>query len=247
MVGAAYGDDQEAWWGPPQAGLCDEFADTGDGYGFLVETAQYAPGLIGSATPWISGADHKQRMADFRFGRHLHRAHPRPRPAAGSDVDANGEAVPTYAVTDELDAKNLRHGIEVQVRLHEAAGAHQIAPLAAGAPSWRRGDDLDAFIAAAPADPAARRRLPGSSAPTRWAAAGWGPTPTTSVAGPVRRAARHQGRLDRGRERLPDLLGHQPDDHDHGAGPAHREAIADDAGAAAPASQAEARNQLNTT
>ena len=40
---------------PPQAGLCDEFADTEDGYGFLIETAQYAPGLIGSATPWISG------------------------------------------------------------------------------------------------------------------------------------------------------------------------------------------------
>ncbi len=55
VVGAAYGTDQQAWWGPPQAGLCDEFADTGEGYGFLIETAQYAPGLIGSATPWISG------------------------------------------------------------------------------------------------------------------------------------------------------------------------------------------------
>ena len=53
--------------GAPQAGLCDEFADTGEGYGFLIETAQYAPGLIGSATPWISGADHKQRMEQFRF------------------------------------------------------------------------------------------------------------------------------------------------------------------------------------
>ncbi|HET8975033.1 MAG TPA: FAD-dependent oxidoreductase, partial [Solirubrobacterales bacterium] len=57
VVGAAYGTDQRAWWGPPQAGLCDEFADTGDGFGFLIETAQYAPGLIGSATPWVSGAD----------------------------------------------------------------------------------------------------------------------------------------------------------------------------------------------
>ena len=46
-----YGSDQEAWWGPPQALLCDEFADIGDGYGFLIETAQYAPGLIGSARP----------------------------------------------------------------------------------------------------------------------------------------------------------------------------------------------------
>src|SRR5215207_8340054 len=51
VVGGAYGTDQRAWWGAPQAGLCDEFADTGEGYGFLIETAQYAPGLIGSATP----------------------------------------------------------------------------------------------------------------------------------------------------------------------------------------------------
>ena len=29
VVGGAYGTDQQAWWGPPQAGLCDEFADTG--------------------------------------------------------------------------------------------------------------------------------------------------------------------------------------------------------------------------
>ena len=47
------------------------------------------------------------------------------------EVDANGEAVPTYAVSDELDLDNLRRGIEVQIRLHEAAGAHQIYPLAA--------------------------------------------------------------------------------------------------------------------
>ena len=40
VVGGAYGTDQQAWWGPPQAGLCDEFADTGEGFGFLIETAQ---------------------------------------------------------------------------------------------------------------------------------------------------------------------------------------------------------------
>jgi choline dehydrogenase-like flavoprotein len=146
VVGGAYGTDQEAWWGPPQAGLCDEFADTGEGFGFLIETAQYAPGLIGSATPWVSGADHKQRMEEFRFtGTFISLT--RDRGAGQVGVDGNGEAVPTYAVTDDLDLENLRHGIEVQIRLHEAAGAHQIAPLAEGAPTWRRGDDLDGFIA----------------------------------------------------------------------------------------------------
>jgi choline dehydrogenase-like flavoprotein len=146
VVGGAYGTDQEAWWGPPQAGLCNEFADTGEGYGFLIETAQYAPGLIGSATPWISGADHKQRMAEFPFtGTFISLT--RDCGAGSVGVDANGEAVPLYSVTDPLDLENLKRGIEVQVRLHEAAGAHQIGPLAEGAPTWRRGDDLEAFIA----------------------------------------------------------------------------------------------------
>jgi choline dehydrogenase-like flavoprotein len=146
VVGGAYGTDQQAWWGPPQAGLCDEFADTGEGYGFLIETAQYAPGLIGSATPWVSGADHKQRMEDFRFtGTFISLT--RDRGAGQVSVDANGEGVPTYAVTDALDLENLKKGIEVQIRLHEAAGAHQIGPLAEGAPTWRRGDNIESFIA----------------------------------------------------------------------------------------------------
>jgi choline dehydrogenase-like flavoprotein len=146
VVGGVYGTDQQAWWGPPQAGLCAEFADTGDGYGFLIETAQYAPGLVGSATPWISGADHKLRMEEFRFtGTFISLT--RDRGSGQVTVDGNGEALPTYAVTDPLDLENLKKGIEVQIRLHEAAGAHQIAPLAEGAPTWRRGDELEAFIA----------------------------------------------------------------------------------------------------
>jgi choline dehydrogenase-like flavoprotein len=64
-------------------------------------------------------------------------------------VDASGEAVPTYAVADELDAANLRRGLEAQARLHEAAGAHTITVLSAAARSWRRGDDLDRYLAAA--------------------------------------------------------------------------------------------------
>jgi choline dehydrogenase-like flavoprotein len=148
VVGALYGSDQKAWWGAPQAALVDEFADTGDGYGFLIETAQYAPGLIGSATPWISGTDHKERMENFRLTSNFISL-TRDRGHGRVDVDANGEAVPAYPITDELDIANLRKGIEAQARLHEAAGAMQIMPLAGGGPTWRRGEDLDAFIRAA--------------------------------------------------------------------------------------------------
>ena len=215
VVGGAYGTDQEAWWGPPQAGLCDEFADTGDGYGFLIETAQYAPGLIGSATPWINGADHKQRMEEFRFtGTFISLT--RDRGAGQVMVDGNGEALPTYSVTDDLDLGNLKKGIEVQIRLHEAAGAHQIGPLAEGAPTWRRGDDLEAFIAGVQRIPLPRgrtqalQRPPDGHLPDGVGSADLGGRP-------LRRAARHQGRLDRRRQRVPDLFGHQSDDLDHGA------------------------------
>src|SRR3954452_5360603 len=60
----SYGEDMEGWWGTPQAGLVDEFANVEDGYGFLIESSQYAPGLAGSALPFKSALDHKTQMAD---------------------------------------------------------------------------------------------------------------------------------------------------------------------------------------
>ena len=182
VVGAIYGTELKAWWGAPQAGLCDELADTGEGYGILIETAQYAPGLIGSATPWTSGADHKQNMADFRFsgtfiGLTRDRGH------GTVDVDANGEAIPSYPVDDPLDQENLRRGVAGQIRLHEAAGASQIFPLAAGAPRWVRGDDLDDFIAAANRIPyrAGGHRLFSAH---QMGSCRMGEDPSASVAGP---------------------------------------------------------------
>jgi choline dehydrogenase-like flavoprotein len=62
-------------------------------------------------------------------------------------IDHSGMAVPWYSLTDDVDLRNARLGIEAQVRLHEAAGAQQILAAGAGAPMWRWGDDLDPFIA----------------------------------------------------------------------------------------------------
>jgi len=140
-----YGTDQKAWWGAPQAGLCSEFADTGEGYGFLVETAQYAPGIIGSATPWVSGAQHKEQLEQFRFSGSFI-ALTRDRGGGSVTLDANGEPVSSYSVSDGLDVHNLRQGLEAMVRLHEAAGAHTVTVLSTSASSWRRGDDLDAYL-----------------------------------------------------------------------------------------------------
>ncbi|MFL5886221.1 MAG: GMC family oxidoreductase N-terminal domain-containing protein, partial [Thermoleophilaceae bacterium] len=140
-----YGEDQRAWWGAPQTGLSHEFADTGGGYGFLIEAAQYAPALVGSAVPWTSGLGHKEQLADVKYAATfiaLMRDHGHGR----VDVDASGEAIPLYEVRDPIDIANFRGGLDALAKVHRAAGAVQISALAAGLPTWQLRDDLDRFV-----------------------------------------------------------------------------------------------------
>ena len=144
-VFGSYGDDMRAWWGAPHAGLSHEFENLEDGYGFLIEGAQYTTAIGGSATPWRSGAEHKDLMSRFKHGASFimllrDRGHGR------VVIDPNGEAVPFYSVEDPLDLKHARIAIEKIIRLHEAGGAQEIMSLAANLPRWRRGDDLERFI-----------------------------------------------------------------------------------------------------
>ena len=143
-----YSEDQQGWWGAPQTGLCDTFCDNGDGYGYLIEGAQYAPAIGASAVPWVGGSEHKERMFDWRYGATII-ALIRDRGHGQVTIDGTGESVPTYSVDDEVDRRNLWHSIESIARIHHAAGAKAIISLAAGSPTWRYGDDLDAFIARA--------------------------------------------------------------------------------------------------
>ena len=141
-----YSDDLEAWKGAPQAGIVHEFENIEEGHGFLIESPQYTTALAAAALPYTDGASHKRVMSNFRYGASLiallrDRGHGRVR------MNRAGKAVPWYSLTDELDLRNAREGIEAQARLHEAAGAQQILGAAVDAPSWCRGADLDTFIA----------------------------------------------------------------------------------------------------
>jgi acyl-CoA reductase-like NAD-dependent aldehyde dehydrogenase/choline dehydrogenase-like flavoprotein len=145
-VFAIYDEPQDPWWGPPQAALSHEFARGDDGYGFLIEGGHHSLGISGAATPWHSGRQHKDDMSRFRNTSGLiwlirDRAHGR------VDVDAAGNAVPTYRLTDEADVATFRAGAEACARLHEAAGAVRIGGLARSRPIWDRGDDFDAYLA----------------------------------------------------------------------------------------------------
>ncbi len=148
VVFGYYDEPQEAYYGAPQASLCDEFDNTGEGAGFLIEGPQYGPGILSSAIPWLSGRQHKELTVDARFGAGLI--------AVTSDhgygqvrLDGSREAMHTYDVTDPIDKKNIGHGMETIIRIHEAAGARKIFILDKDMSSWDRGDDLEALIAKA--------------------------------------------------------------------------------------------------
>src|SRR5262249_44376489 len=170
-----------AWWGAPQAALCHHYDNPGDGYGFMIEGSHYSPGLIGSSI-WPGGEAHKELMTQFRYGAafiSLTRDHGH----GQITIDEAGESVVTYPLDDPLDHENLRRGIDVQMRLHEAAGASEIYPIVPGVAPWRRGEDVDAYIAML-------QEIPLRAGGWRLFAAhqmGWcrmGTDPATSVANP---------------------------------------------------------------
>ena len=142
-----YEEPQDPWWGPPQAGLSHEFEALEDGYGFLLECAQHSTGLAAAATPWRSGADHKLQLSRWDHGATIINL-TRDRGAGSVTIDDAGRAVCHYPLSDDLDRRHLRRGIEETIRIHAAAGAVELQALHRGTPVWRRGEDLEAFIGA---------------------------------------------------------------------------------------------------
>ncbi len=146
-VMGTYGEDMQAWWGAPHAGLIDEFAGTNDGYGFLIEGAQYTTAVTANATPWVTAEQHKAAMEDLAFGANFIGL-VRDRGHGTVTVDDNGSTVHRYALTDPADVVNTRAAVAAQIRCHAAAGARRIITLANSMPVWHRGeDDLETYIA----------------------------------------------------------------------------------------------------
>ena len=145
-IGAIYSEPQEAWWGPPQAAYSDEFADTGDGYGFLIEAPAYGPALGAAVTPWESGEAHKKLISKGARSASLV-YFVRDRGEGQVAIDSEGNAVQSYALTDPLDATNLRAARASVARIQAAAGAEEISVTHRGGHlQWTAGEDLEAFI-----------------------------------------------------------------------------------------------------
>ncbi len=145
-ISGFYGEDQRWSWGPPQAALSHEFADLEDGYGFLLECSQATTGLVGAATAWTSGREHKELMLDWtKIAGFINLT--RDRGHGRITIDGSGNPVVSYLLTDELDQHNFRRGLAEMIKLHDAAGAERIATMARGSRIWNRGEDIDKFIA----------------------------------------------------------------------------------------------------
>jgi len=154
---AVYDEPQKAWWGAPQTALSAEFADLGDGFGFLIETSHASPSVTGSAVPWVTGQQHKEYMAQGPVTSSLvmlirDRGHGR------VTIDAAGNPVHAYDLHDAIDVKNFRRALAELARLNAAAGAQEIYTLHRKLVRWSRatGEDIEVFAQRAhdaPLDP----------------------------------------------------------------------------------------------
>jgi choline dehydrogenase-like flavoprotein len=142
-----HAEPQHPWLGGPMTAMVDEFGDIEDGYGFLLQGVQWANSIIAGAAAHASGEELKETMARLQNAAWFIGLQ-RDRGYGSVTIDAAGDAVVCYALTDEVDLRIARRSIEAQIRLHAAGGAQEIVPFAATATRWRAGDDLDAFIAA---------------------------------------------------------------------------------------------------
>ncbi|WP_102143590.1 GMC family oxidoreductase N-terminal domain-containing protein [Mycobacterium hubeiense] len=144
---ALHPEPQRPWWGAPMTAMVDEFADIEGGHGFLIQNAQWATSIVAGGMARASSEELKETMARLEHAA-WYVGIPRDRGHGTVTIDGAGNAVVHYALTDEVDVRVARRSMEAQIRLHAAAGAEEIVPFAATDRRWRRGEDLDEFIAA---------------------------------------------------------------------------------------------------
>jgi choline dehydrogenase-like flavoprotein len=145
LVAGIYDSPQDQWHGPAMAGAMDQFAESNEGYGYLIEGVQHLPALFASVVPWLSGEQHKELCRKYRY-RSDFLVLLKDRGSGSVTIDDNGEAVHWYPFDDELDRRNFKEALITCIRMHEVAGAQEIFVAAQAMPPWQRGDDLEAFI-----------------------------------------------------------------------------------------------------
>ncbi|HJQ12635.1 MAG TPA: GMC family oxidoreductase [Gemmatimonadaceae bacterium] len=155
-----YATPIEAWKGPPQTVVCDQFSSLSDAYGYRIEAAPAHPGLISVGLPWANARQHKREMQQVRC------AAPfiiltRDSSSGTVRINKRGQAYFDYRLGKE-ERTFLRHGMSKVTRMHHAAGAQKIITLHSERLAWERdgSQSIETFCDAVERASMAPNRLP---------------------------------------------------------------------------------------
>jgi len=115
----------EAWLGPMQSALCDEFSDLDDGFGAVIEAAPSHPGAQSMGPVWTGAAAHAAEIAPAR-NRAVMVVLTRDRGEGSVGTD---ERADVHYALDPYDARHLAIGLAGAVRIAFAAGAVRVLTL----------------------------------------------------------------------------------------------------------------------
>jgi choline dehydrogenase-like flavoprotein len=148
LVVGVYEQAVDGWIGQIQSALSDEFSRCEGEHGFLVEATTVAPAIVAMSLPWDDGLAHKQLLEQKlrRFAPFISVA--RDHGEGQVVIDDHGRAVTRWSFSDELDARMFRRAMVELAKLQRAAGAKEIITFfQQQPPTWREGEDFDAFLA----------------------------------------------------------------------------------------------------
>jgi choline dehydrogenase-like flavoprotein len=160
-VTGKYPSPMQAWAGPPQTVVCDEFSSLAKGYGYRIEAAPAHPGLSAVGIPWSGARQHRREMQQVRF------AAPfivltRDSNSGRVRITRDGEPYFDYRLGGG-EKRLLKHGMKTAARMHFAAGAERILTLHSAALVWDRAEEgasIEKFCQRIEAASTAPNRLP---------------------------------------------------------------------------------------
>ncbi|HMF87313.1 MAG TPA: GMC family oxidoreductase [Gemmatimonadaceae bacterium] len=160
-VTGLYAHPIEAWRGPPQTIVCDEFSDVSKGYGYRIEAAPAHPGLSAVGIPWASARAHRREMQRVRFAASFIVL---TRDARSGRVRITRAGEPYFDYRLGAREKSLlKAGMANVARIHFAAGAERIMTLHSTGLAWDRaagGATIEKFCRRIEAAPTSPNRLP---------------------------------------------------------------------------------------
>ena len=156
-----YPSPMEAWAGPPQTVVCDEFCTLEKGYGYRIEAAPAHPGLEAVALPWTNARQHRRDMQRVRYAAPFIVL---TRDSSSGRVRVNADGEPYFDYRPASTEKRLlKHGMATAARMHFAAGADRIFTLHSTGLAWDRpadGGSIENFCRQIEAASTAPNRLP---------------------------------------------------------------------------------------